>query len=170
MRATQMQCERSPCAPPLSALHAGGIQLPDVERVQADEAIGNGVGNAEQAYGITHTSRPGIAMQWRRRRCRLRRLILGLVLVQLIERPMRIGLGDFQCKLPAVRCDRTGDAHGSEHEGAILAVAAPERAIDLDAGLDHLLECRGRSVTMRSLSGWRCAATRPPLPATQARS
>src|SRR5579863_7376406 len=132
----QVQGERRPCAPPLTALYARGIELAGVECIEADQPVGNDICHPEQPRRIRCTSYPGVAMErrwWRR----LRRAVLGLVLSQLTHCPMSVRLRYFQGEPIAARHDLAGDAHRAQHEDAVLAVPAPEGAVDLDAGVNQ---------------------------------
>jgi hypothetical protein len=76
-------------------------------------------------------------MQWRSRRYRIRRAVLGLILTEMTQGPLSVGLGDFQGEVIVSEHDRAGYAYGAQHESPVLAVPTPKGAIDFDAGVNH---------------------------------
>src|SRR6185437_1932145 len=142
MNAAQVQRESGPSSPPLPALYPRGVEFAGVERVEPDQTVGERVRDTYQPGCVAHTPHPGIRMQRRGGRRRLRRAILGLVLREVSERACSVDFRDVQAELVLPRLDGAPDAHGAQHEGAILAILPPRRAVNLFAGLDQRMLLR----------------------------
>jgi len=133
----EVQRERRDRAPPLARSRRPGAQRARVEPVSAEREFAREIADDQDHGRVDDRPEPGGAMQRLRRGRPLPGWIFALVVLEMRDRGRLVaGLHQQRPRAPEPH-DLRFDPHRVQHEAALLAGGAPERAKDLDGLLER---------------------------------